>query len=323
MSKPRIPRRWFCKECEQIWRDAVPPCIRTHTVYRLCGYRECPKILESPQLTCCDAHGVLAARIAYGLTSRPSAPHQERIGGDWLFRERLRLGLSRGEVADVVGRECCHPASEYVLEVHDRQLPPGWMSKLAQAGFEVDAQQLAPSALPARWLEEEVRRRGWSPLLLPAWLGLTAGELAQMVAQEQTLPRCFLPRLREMCPDVEPAFWEAASCPIPPNGTPAPAAIPIHPKSCNAEEDSTMSAQDQPTPTFRLSLTVKADAGPPACSIRMQHQGDQLDTEIDCNAGYVTSLQTGGILRRYMEQLFDPLIASLQPKGEKQAAAKE
>src|SRR5262245_42276409 len=137
MNKPRIQRRWYCSTCNKTWEGIPPPCHSTHIVSRICGYKDCVQQVRPGQLTCSEEHGVLAARAAIGLhgLQAPATGPNSRFTGLWLFRERLRLGLTRAQAASQLG---CHATPLYVMEVHDRPIPPGWLPRLAKLGIPVD-----------------------------------------------------------------------------------------------------------------------------------------------------------------------------------------
>src|SRR5262249_21627733 len=150
--------RWYCPQCQRIWVDTLPPCYKAHPVHTICGYGDCPKKLQPGQVACCEEHGLLAARAAYGLhePQAGSAAASRRLTGLWLFRARLRLGISRSRVAELVHSS---GSALYAVEVHDKPIPPGWGARLVRAGFIVAASLLGPSGLTGRWLEAERRRQ--------------------------------------------------------------------------------------------------------------------------------------------------------------------
>lgn len=135
----KTARRWFCDNCQCEHRSWPEYCRQEgHAFRRICGYSLCFQEVGS-RTTCSEEHEVLAKREALKF----SAPPITTTSGEWLFRERLRLGFSRAEIVRHLNqsgiRVCFQTLASY--ESRDRALPSDWLAPLGTLDFQEPAAQ--------------------------------------------------------------------------------------------------------------------------------------------------------------------------------------
>lgn len=138
----KIARRWYCDNCQkELHRRSWPASCSQHSVRRICGYSQCSKAVGS-QTACCEEHIILGYREAL----RISAPPITTTSGEWLFRERLRLGLKRSQVLSQL-KEWGIKVSSATLattEVKDLPLPAEWLMPLTALNLQAPGTECAP-----------------------------------------------------------------------------------------------------------------------------------------------------------------------------------
>lgn len=129
-------QRWYCRDCREESRvRGLYSCKRIgHSVVRLCGYSQCFREVRSNLNSCDNKHDVLARRESAGKDLHPEIT---TTSGEWLFRERIRLGLTRTQVCEPLenGWYPLHCTSLLFIEVDDLPLPPDWLEPLISMGF--------------------------------------------------------------------------------------------------------------------------------------------------------------------------------------------
>lgn len=130
----RIARRWFCADCrKELSHRSWPASCMQHSVQRICGYSQCSKEVGA-ETACCEEHNVLGNREALKI----NVPPITNTSGEWLFRERLRLGLTRAQVLNQLKswRLRVSSAALMATEVRDRPVPMEWLMPLAELNFD-------------------------------------------------------------------------------------------------------------------------------------------------------------------------------------------
>lgn len=110
-------------------------CKKGHSVVRLCGYSLCFREVLPNRNSCDHEHDVLAARESAGKVLHPEIT---TTSGEWLFRERIRLGLTRMQVCEPLTNRWgygLHPTSLLFIEVDDLPVPPDWLEPLFSMRF--------------------------------------------------------------------------------------------------------------------------------------------------------------------------------------------
>ena len=133
----KVVRRWYCKDCRKEYPVRGPySCKKGHSVVRLCGYSLCFREVLPNRNSCDHEHDVLAARESAGKVLHPEFT---TTSGEWLFRERLRLGMSRTQVCEPLTNRwgyLLHQTQLFRWEVDDLPILPDWLFPLIGMGFE-------------------------------------------------------------------------------------------------------------------------------------------------------------------------------------------